>query len=52
MFASEPTQPAKRFSTARMVKMSANPDKAARTAEGALVSSANLCSSSTSVPER
>lgn len=42
MFTSEPTQPAKHFSTPRMVKMRANTDKAARTAEGTLVSSANF----------
>lgn len=42
MFTLEPTQQAKHFSTPRMVKMRANPDKAARTAEGTLVSSVNF----------
>lgn len=41
MFTSEPTQPAKHFSTPRMVKMRANSDKTARRAERTLVSSAN-----------
>lgn len=42
MFTSEPTQSAKYFSTHRMVKMRANPAKAARIAEGTLVSSAGF----------
>lgn len=42
MFTLEPTQHAKHFSTPRMVKMRANPDKAARTTEGTLVSSVNF----------
>lgn len=42
MFTLEPIQQAKQFSTPRMVKMRANPDKAARTVEGTLVSSVNF----------
>lgn len=42
MFTLEPTRQAKHFSTPRMVKMRANPDKAVRTAEGTLVSSVNF----------
>lgn len=42
MFALEPTQQDKHFSTPRMVRMGANPVKAARTAEGTLVSSVNF----------
>lgn len=52
MFTSEPTQPAKQFLIPSMVKMRANPHKAARTAEGTLVKFCKLFlfSSSTSVP--
>lgn len=51
MFTSETTQPAKHFLTPSMVKMRANPLKAARTAEGTLVKFCKLflLSSCTSV---
>lgn len=42
MFCSEPAQPAKHFSTPRMVKVRASSDTAARTVEVTLVSSADF----------
>lgn len=42
MFTLEPTQQAKHFSAPRVVKMRANPDEAARAAEGTLISFVNF----------